>query len=54
MAVNNIAELRHRVEEDSYELIRNTPVIGEGVRQPSMRRAKRCWKHKGKNWALLC
>jgi hypothetical protein len=41
MAVNNVAELRHRVEEDIYELIRNTPGIAEGVPEPLMRRAKR-------------
>ena len=53
MAVNNIAELRHRVEEDSYELIRNTPGIGEGVRQPSTRRAKRCMETKGKKLGVF-
>ena len=53
VAVNNVAELRHRVDEDSYEIIRNTPGFAEGVRPLLMRRAKRCMETQGKNWTFL-
>jgi hypothetical protein len=49
MTVNNAAELRHRVAEDSCELIRNKPRIAEGVRQPFMRCAKRILETEGKS-----
>ena len=41
------------MEEDGCELIRNTPEIVEGVRQPLMTRAMRCLETQGKNWAFL-
>jgi hypothetical protein len=45
-ALNDVVELIQQRVEGGYELIRNTPVMFERVRQTLMRRAARLWKHK--------
>jgi hypothetical protein len=52
-AVNDAAELQQRAE-GRCELIGNTTVIFERVRQPLMRRAVRCVEAQGQHYEQFC